>query len=405
MKILYIHQYFKTPEEGGVVRSYYLAKGLVAHGYEVEMITAHNQKKYKKVVRDGITIHYLPVFYDNKLGFIKRVYAFLKFVRLARKKATEIKNVDICYAMSTPLTVGMIALWIKKRLGIPYYFEVGDLWPEAPIQMGAIKNRFLKKGLYDFEKKVYQEADKLIALSPSIRNSMEKTAPGKQTFIIPNMSDCSFFDMEIKHKELEEKFNVENKFVITYFGAVGKANHLEFLVNAAEKCLDLRVRFLVMGYGSELNRIKKLAAQKNIQNLTFLPYGNKENLREVLNITDAVYVSYADVPVLETGSPNKYFDALASGKLIIQNFGGWLKEITETNNCGFYTNPHKPNELIEKLQPILEDKKLLLHQQKNARSVAKSYFSKALQVQKLLKIFDNEYQMKVSDSQVYILTA
>ncbi len=388
-----------------MVRSYYLAKGLVAHGYAVEMITAHNQKKYKKVVRDGITIHYLPVFYDNKLGFIRRVYAFLKFVRLARKKAAEIKNVDLCYAMSTPLTVGMIALWVKKRLGIPYYFEVGDLWPEAPIQMGAIKNRFLKKGLYNFEKKVYQEADKLIALSPSIRNSMEKTAPGKQTFVIPNMSDCSFFDMEIKSKRVEEKFNVENKFVITYFGAVGKANHLEFLVEAAKKCHDLRVRFIVMGYGSELNRIKKLTNQRGVKNLSFLPYGNKEALKEVLNITDAVYVSYADVPVLETGSPNKYFDALASGKLIIQNFGGWLKEITETNNCGFYTNPHKPSEFIEKLRPVLENKKLLLHQQKNARSVAESYFSKELQVQKLLKVLDNEYQMKVSDSQVYILTA
>ncbi len=375
------------------------------NGYEVEMITAHNQKKYKKVVMDGITIHYLPVFYDNKLGFIKRVYAFLKFVILARKKAAEIKKINVCYAMSTPLTVGMITLWIKKRLGIPYYFEVGDLWPEAPIQMGAIKNRFLKKGLYNFEKKVYQEADKLIALSPSIRNSMEKTAPGKQTFVIPNMSDCGFFDMEIKHKTLEEKFNVENKFVITYFGAVGKANHLEFLVDAAEKCHDLRVRFLLMGYGSELPKIKKLAAQKGIRNITFLPYGNKEALKKVLNITDAVYVSYADVPVLQTGSPNKYFDALASGKLIIQNFGGWLKEITENNQCGFYTNPHKPNELIEKLLPILEDKKLLQSYQTNARQVAENYFSKELQVQKLLKVFDNEYQMKVSDSQVYILTA
>ena len=92
MKVLYIHQYFRTPEEGGAIRSYYLAKGLVEHGIEVELITAHNEPKASTKIIDGITVHYLPVFYDNEQGFLQRIYAFFKFMRLARKKARKIKK-------------------------------------------------------------------------------------------------------------------------------------------------------------------------------------------------------------------------------------------------------------------------------------------------------------------------
>ncbi len=153
MKILYIHQYFRTPEEGGAIRSYYLAKGMVDNGIEVEMITSHN-KRYEEVKNiEGIKVHYLPVFYQNELGFGKRIIAFYRFMKLVRRKARAIKNVDLCYATSTPLTIGLSALKIKKELGIPYYFEVRDLWPEAPVQLGIIKNRFIKLYLERLEKK------------------------------------------------------------------------------------------------------------------------------------------------------------------------------------------------------------------------------------------------------------
>ena len=91
MKILYIHQYFKTPEEGGSIRSYYLAKGLVDAGHEVTMLTAHNNFRGVKAI-DGIKVHYLPVQYDNKLGFIQRIIAFWQFVRFAQKEALKLET-------------------------------------------------------------------------------------------------------------------------------------------------------------------------------------------------------------------------------------------------------------------------------------------------------------------------
>ncbi|MEN8249268.1 MAG: glycosyltransferase family 4 protein, partial [Bacteroidota bacterium] len=312
MKILYIHQYFRTPEEGGAIRSYYLAKGLVENGIEVELITAHNEPVEVTKDIEGIKVHYLPVYYSNEQKFYERIYAFFKFMRLARKKARKFSDVDLVYATSTPLTIGISALKIKQDLNIPYYFEVRDLWPEAPVQMGVIKNKLLKNYLKKLEKQVYENASKIVALSPGIKDQIAKQDPSKPISVIPNMSDVDFFVPEEKDSELEKTFDVKNKFVISYFGTIGLANHLEYLLAAANESLKAGapVQFFIIGMGAQLSRLKYLAKHFGLTNVKFLPFQNKYNLKRILNITDAAYVSFARKPIMETNSPNKFFDAL-----------------------------------------------------------------------------------------------
>jgi len=388
MKVLYIHQYFKTPEEGGAIRSYYLARGLVDHGIEVELITAHNERKAITRNIDGINVHYLPVFYDNSQSFLQRIYAFFKFMHLARKKARDINDIDICYATSTPLTIGLSALKIKRDQNIPYFFEVRDLWPEAPFQMGIIKNKYLKRYLKNLEKEVYANASQIIALSPGIKQQIEKVRPDKSITVIPNMSDVDFFKPEEKSADLEALFKTEGKFVISYFGTIGMANHLEYLLAVANESLKakLPLLFFIIGSGSQLDRLKYLVKHFGLSNVRFLPFQNKHNLKRVLNVTDAAYVSFARKPILETNSPNKFFDALAAGKLIITNTRGWVKEIIEDDNCGFYYDPDKPMEFVSAIKPFINSSNKLQETQTNSRTVAETKFAKSAQVEKLIKL-------------------
>ena len=400
VKILYVHQYFKTPQEGGSIRSYYLAKGLVDAGHKVTMITSHNGPHSVKDI-DGIEVHYLPVDYDNKFSFRKRVFAFWRFVKLARAEAMKLGRQDLAYVMTTPLTTGFIATFLKKKLNLPYYFEVGDLWPEAPIRMGIITNKFLKNWLYALEKRFYFEADKVIALSPAIRNYVEKVSPNTKVYVIPNMADCSFFEPEYSVGD----FSFTNKFQVTYCGAIGKANHLEFLIDAARQSArsNLPIQFNVIGYGSELERLQENA--KFLYNVAFFPHAGKEAVREILDQSDAVYVSFKDVDVLGTGSPNKFFDSLAAGKLSVINFNGWIKNVVQKKKCGFYHDPNNPQEFVRKIRVFLESPELLIKYQRNGRKLAELYYEKDIQVTKLLKILNNEYKFEKNESEVYILTA
>jgi len=126
-KILYIHQYFKTPQDGGCIRSYHLAKGLIAAGHEVTMITAYNGSSYKVEQIEGIEVHYLPIPYDNSFGFLQRVKSFFSFFRNAIRLAGKARGTQLAYVMTTPLSTACIALYLRFFRRIPYYFEKPEI--------------------------------------------------------------------------------------------------------------------------------------------------------------------------------------------------------------------------------------------------------------------------------------
>ncbi len=378
VKVLILHQHFNTPQKGGAIRSYYLAKALVDAGITAVVITAHNEKDYKTEITDGIEVHYLPVAYNNRFGFVARSWSFIKYVRGAIALASQFKDASYCYAISVPLTVGLAAQWIKTRYKIPYVFEVGDLWPEAPIQLGFVNNYVFAQALYTLEKSIYQSAHAIVALSPAIQSAIEKKVPGKKIHLVPNMADCDFYFPESKQPELEDKYNVQNKFVVSYIGAIGVANGLDYFLACARasRKANLPIHFLLCGDGAELDRLVKNADQHELHNLSILPFTNREGVRELMNVTDASFICYKAVPVLETGSPNKFFDGLAAGKLIIINFGGWIKKEIEDHECGFYTDPQQPADFVKKVIPFIADATQTKKFGINARALAEKKYAR-----------------------------
>jgi glycosyltransferase involved in cell wall biosynthesis len=376
MKVLILHQYFKTPQTGGALRSYYLARALADKGITTVVITTHNGLAIKKEITEGIEVHYLPIPYDNRFGFFKRVSSFLKFVWSIVREAEQFKDADVCYAISTPLTIGIAAIWIKTRYKIPYYFEVGDLWPEAPVQMGIIRNPLLKAILYKLEKSIYKRSKAIVALSEAIETEIQKKVREKEIHVIPNMADTDFYKPEPKQPELEAKFGVQNKFVVSYIGTIGLANGLEYLIDCADAShqTKLSLHFLICGEGAELDKLKRLVKQKALTNLSFIAAQNREGVREVMNVTDAAFISFKPLPVLQTGSPNKYFDALAAGKLIVINFGGWIKREIEENRCGFSVSRHQ--DFVEKISPFINNANQVKTYQNTARKLAEEKYSR-----------------------------
>lgn len=372
MKIIYLHQYFKTPSEGGALRSYYLSQALVQAGHSVELITSYNGAHYKIENVEGVTVHYLPVPYSNKLGFAGRIKAFLKFGWLSSRLAFKIKNADVCFATSTPLTIGIPALLLKKLRGIPYYFEVRDLWPEAPVQLGFIRNRFLKSVLYGLEKLLYRNAAHIVALSPGMVSGVKRYRLQTPVHLIPNIADCTFYRPDFTNIPSPEK-----PFIIAYIGTLGRANRVGFLLDIAKVCLEAdltRIQFIIAGSGAETEVLKERAAKEELTNVTFREHLTRQQVRELLQQAAATYTSFDTVPVLETNSPNKFFDGLAAGKLSIVNTHGWLQELVETHSCGFYLNPEEPEAFPDKILPFLKDPVLLREYQKNARRLAEKEF-------------------------------
>ncbi len=351
------------------------------------MITGSNEKKYRQENYEGIEVHYLPIAYDNGFGFTARSFSFLKYINQSVSIAKKLNNVDICYAISVPLTVGIAAIWLKKKIKLPYIFEVGDLWPDAPVQMGFVKNYFLVSLLFQLEKLIYKEAKSIAALSQPIKEAIEKKISGKKIDIIPNMADCDFYKQEGKESALEEKFNAKGKFVVSYIGTAGVANGLDYFLECANvsRKAELPIHFILCGDGATLPYLKASAERLGLKNITFTGFVNRSEVKEVMNITDAVFVSYKNIPILQTGSPNKYFDGLASGKMIIANFGGWIKEEIENSHCGINLDPKQPSDFVKKIESFVNNKIKTNEFQRAARSLAESKYDR----KKLSTLFVN----------------
>ncbi|UXX80283.1 glycosyltransferase family 4 protein [Reichenbachiella carrageenanivorans] len=368
-KILYIHQYFKSPADGGSLRSYYLARALSAH-FQVTMITAYNGSTRHKKNVDGIDVVYLPVAYANEMSFSRRGWAFVRFMILAMLESCRHRNIDLCYVMTTPLSTGVVALFNKWVLGRKYIFEVGDLWPQVPIDMGLLQGVWKQKMLKVAERLFYQKASGLVGLSEPITAYLQSVAPAVSCETVYNIADCDRFIPASKNR-------IQNQFVISYTGTFGLANDLAQIIDWAEAVQDLPVRFVLVGDGAEKLKVTEWVKTKGLNHVAIYDTMGKEEVQEVVNATDAMLVSFADVPSLHTGSPNKFFDALAAGKLVVTNFGGWIGDLIVREKCGFFAS--SPAAFREQLEVFLSDKEQLQTYQSNARQLAEERYSLAIQ--------------------------
>jgi len=407
MRIIYIHQYFKTPEDGGAVRSYHLAKGLVLAGHDVELITTGNNPTYDQRWIDGIKVHYLPVKYDQKFIYLKRIWAFLDFVKKSKLLLKKLKRPDLLYISSTPLTTGLIGLWAKRKMAIPYVFEVRDLWPKAPIEVGAIRNPLLIRYLQQLEARIYQNAMSLVALSPGIANHLRTISPQSTLHLIPNFSDLEQFQPMPKSDKLLKKYGLEETFTIAYTGALGKVNAVEELIDLAELAFQRSKnwQFLIMGAGSHREYLAQIAQEKGLENVIFIPFGNKASVNEVLSLADFAWISFAHLPVLKTNSPNKFFDAIAAGKPVIINHKGWVYDLMKANHLGISCLPSKLDKAFAQLEELADNPEKILKMGGNSRRLATNYFSKELAISRLVYVLDPDANSSAQGDEVDILTA
>jgi glycosyltransferase involved in cell wall biosynthesis len=393
MNILYIHQYFITPQEPGGTRSYWLAQELIKNGHKVTMITSSTKfaEEIKEINVDGIEVIYLKEDYDQNMSITRRLKAFLKFMYKSSRIGLKQKNIDLVIATSTPLTIGIPALvlkWFKKK---PFVFEVRDLWPEVPIQMGAIKNKWLIKATRSLEKLIYKNANHVIALSPGMQDGVLKYLPIDKTSMIPNMAKMDeFWPREKNYLLVEELGLKKDSFKVVHFGSLGLANGAHTIIESAILLKDHKdVQFLFVGGGSTEENLIDQVNKNHLDNVIFLGKFPMKDVSEIVNFSDVSMISFLDLPILYTNSPNKLFDSLSAGKPIIVNSAGWTKSIAEDFHCGYYINPKKPQELVDKILFLKSNPDITTEMGINARNLAEKVYDKSILCKQFVKVIEN----------------
>lgn len=387
-----------TPQEPGATRSYWISKELVKRGHHVTVITGNSESKHKpgRFERDGIDVIYVNNLYNNSQTKLQKIWSFVKFVFQSISVAMKEKNVDLVYATSTPLTIGAVALALRILKEWHYVFEVRDLWPEFPIQVGAVKNPMLIWLLRKFERCIYKYSEHVVALSPGMQEGVVKAGtPVEKTSMIPNMSKPDIFHPHEVNQEVVKRFNLDlKKFNVIHFGMLAVANGLEYIVNAAielKKRGDNTINFIFMGEGAMEPELKEIVRREGLSNVQFLGNHPVGVVAEVTNCCRASITSFKNLPILATNSPNKLFDSLSAGKPIIVNSAGWTKDMVEQENCGFYVDVEKPEMLADKLLEYKDQKELLEEWGKNARRLSVEVYDKAKLSAQVADVLERTY--------------
>ncbi|QKG80229.1 glycosyltransferase family 4 protein [Tenuifilum thalassicum] len=398
MKILLIHQYFLEKNDGGGSRWNEITRHWASKGNSITVISGmvHYASGKKPHKYKGKWIYIDKGFYNNvdvirthvseayNKNFLGRLWAYFSFV-FSGTYAGLFKcdrKYDIIVATSPPLFVGIIAYILSKFRKIPFVFEVRDLWPESAIDTGVLKNQFLIKFSFWFERFIYKRAIFINALTPAFKEKLikEKGVSEHKITMIPNAADFSLAESLIDTldvKEFRRINNIEDKFVITYVGAHGVANHLIQLIEVAERLRDTNVLFQLIGDGMLKEYLIDEVKTRKLENVRFIDPVPKSEVFKYILSSDVGTSVLKKNDTFKTIYSNKTFDYMACKKAVLLLIDGVSRELVETANCGVYAEPENLDDIEKKIRHLLALSKNELNLMGiNGYNYAKKYFDR-----------------------------
>lgn len=373
------------------IRSYEMARRLVARGHQVTMVCGSYGGGEtgislpfiggcRRGTVDGIDIIEFDLAYSNSDGFTKRAMTFVKFaLRSIGLALTE--RYDLLFATTTPLTAGIPGIFARWLRGKPFVFEVRDLWPELPKAMGVIRNPLVLGAMSVLEWTSYRSAHRLIGLSPGIVDGIaHRGVPRDRIALVPNGCDLGIFAGEVDPWRPEQV--KADDLLAVFAGTHGMANGLDAVLDAAAE-LKRRgredIKLLLIGQGKLKSALQERACREDLDNVVFLAPVNKARLAGLMASTDVGLQTLANVPAFYYGtSPNKFFDYIAAGLPVINNYPGWLAGMIGDNQCGFAVEPENPCAFADALEQAANDRVELKAMGLRGRELAVREFDREL---------------------------
>jgi glycosyltransferase involved in cell wall biosynthesis len=413
MRILIIHQYFLEDDDPGGSRFNEMAKSWTDLGHKVTVLAGtihynqntkraeYKKKTYVKNYQGKVEVFRCFVSEGYNKNFLGRLWGYISFVfsstYVGLFKAE--RKFDVILVTSPPLFVGINAIILSFFKRVPYVFEVRDLWPESAIDTDVLTNKYLIKLSYWLEKIIYKKAKLINVLTPAFRAALinEKKVPEDKIIFIPNAADFTLSEdllNNFKSDEFRKTHNTEDKFVITYVGAHGVANHLIQLIHVAERLKNTPIVFQLIGDGMEKIMLKQEVLKRNLQNVIFIDSVPKKEVFKYILASDLGVSVLKKVETFKTVYSNKTFDYMACKKPILMLIDGVSRELVETAKCGIYAEPENIEEIVNGIHFYLQNRKYLEIHGDNGYRYAQENFDRSKlslrYLKNLIKVQANE---------------
>lgn len=274
----------------------------------------------------------------------RRVFKYLWFTMVAILVGVFwLNRRDLVIATSPQPFAGLTGLITARLRGVPFVFEIRDLWPESLVAMGEIKTPVIIRTIEELTSFLYTHADRVSVVAPGMKEIVvEKGADSENVWLHTNGIDHKLFD-PTNAEGVQEQELFEEHFVLSYVGTVGKAQGLEVVLDVAEYLQEQDeygdVRFVFIGFGSRYDELAEHAERQNLDNIVFLGRKPKSDIPDYLFASDVAFIHTAGEAAFETMIPMKLYEALAAGLPVILGAAGDAVEILHRANAGITVTP------------------------------------------------------------------
>jgi glycosyltransferase involved in cell wall biosynthesis len=392
MKILILTQYY-PPETGAPQnRLHELAVRLVAHGVEIEVLTAmpnypkmeifesYKGKKFMVEEIDDIKVYRSRIYVKKSKSIFYRLLNYFSFVWTSLWIGwRKLPNYDYILVESPPLFLGISAYFLSKRKRAKLIFNVSDLWPESAEKLGLVTNKIFLKMATWLEEFLYRKSILITGQTQGIVANIKGRFPNKNVYWLPNGVDLNYY----KPKEVVSNWRAENGFsesdiLILYGGIIGHAQGLETILHAANKLMNQeRVHFILVGDGPVLPDLLALKNELNLSNIHFFQPVPKSQMPFVLKACDLSAIPLKKLPLFEGAIPSKIFECIAMEIPILLGVQGEAKTLfIEEGKCGLAFEPENADDLAQQIEDVLTGKHDLKILGENGRAFAAKKFDR-----------------------------
>ena len=329
-RILFVTQYF-PPEIGAAqTRLFELSQELSNLGWDVEVLTAlpnyptgrvfqgYTSGKPVREAMGRISVVRVPLKPAQK-GFLNRLVCYYSFVISAIRWGRKLcKRPDVLFVESPPIFIGWAAVALSKHWGVPFVFNVSDLWPESAKRMGVVKSRVLINLAERLELSYYRRAAFVTGTADEIISSVRERSRTPAE-VITNGVDIDRFGPQKADAEARLLLKTDGRITFIYAGVMGVAQGLDRILDVAARVRDLtQVQFVLIGEGAERESLRRRVEDEKLNNVRMLGPQPKERIPSLLAAADGVFnVLKFSIP---GAVPSKIYEAMATGLPIL--FGG-----------------------------------------------------------------------------------
>ena len=403
MKILLLPAYFYPEQAASSYLGDNIRQSLCEANCELELYTPmptrgvtneqrkeHIKNKTEKWYNGQQTVYRFSMYREGKNPLLRAFrYVFCWCAQFW--KGLHAKDINLIYLASTPPIQGVLGGLLKKIKKVPFVYNLQDIFPDSLVGTGlAKKDGILWKIGRVIENFTYRNADKIIVISEDFkRNIMAKGVPEEKIVVVYNWVD----EEAVKHvpredNKLFDKYGLDrNKFYITYSGNIGLTQNMDMLLEVAKELeKEPDIQFVLIGEGAYKEKVKEIIAEKQITNVTMLPFQPYEDISHVFSLGDAGLV-ISKPGVGENSVPSKTWSILSASRPVLANFDeNELKEIVDKHRCGIFTKAGDKEAFKAAILKLYHDRKLCTELGKNGRQFILNNLTKAVGTQKYVDV-------------------